>query len=333
MKLTFHLPDQNMITLRDSECLPALLQREDIKETMFTQWFELNKRDENARKLTYSQIPEHYVWHDNVKLWKPRKQRKSIGRIVYSNPASGDRYYLRMLLNVVRGPRSFKELKTVNKRTYETCKEACNAYGLISDDKEWTLAISEARFWASGSKLRDLFVTILLFCEVNSPLQLWDQNWEALSEDILHKKRKQFKFPNLQLTETQIKNYCLVAIKELLNINGKSLSDFPELPMPDPTLLTNMDNRLIREELDYDMKEVSVEHQKLYNSLNSDQRSIYSKVVTSVQEKRGGFYFVYGPGGTGKTFLYKAIISRLRSERIIVLAVASSGIWDSTYDF
>nr|GEW46731.1 hypothetical protein [Tanacetum cinerariifolium] len=33
-----------------------------------------------------------------------------------------------------------------------------------------------------------------------------------------------------------------------------------------------------------------------------------------------------GKGGTGKTFLYKTIISRLRSERKIVLALASSGI-------
>nr|GEZ74643.1 DNA helicase [Tanacetum cinerariifolium] len=36
--------------------------------------------------------------------------------------------------------------------------------------------------------------------------------------------------------------------------------------------------------------------------------------------------FVYGHGGTGKTFLWKTIISSLRSEGKIVLAVASSGI-------
>ena len=35
---------------------------------------------------------------------------------------------------------------------------------------------------------------------------------------------------------------------------------------------------------------------------------------------------MYGCGGTGKTFLWNAIISRLRSEKLIVLVVASSGI-------
>ncbi|XP_071740749.1 uncharacterized protein [Rutidosis leptorrhynchoides] len=42
--------------------------------------------------------------------------------------------------------------------------------------------------------------------------------------------------------------------------------------------------------------------------------------------KKGGLFFLYGPGGTGKTFLYNTVLAKLRSERLIVLAVASSGI-------
>ncbi|GJT54685.1 ATP-dependent DNA helicase PIF1-like protein [Tanacetum coccineum] len=154
-----------MVTLRDSDHLPALLQREGIDVTMFTDWFELNKRDPAARTLTYAEIPKRYVWHEKLKLWKPRKQQKCIGRIVYSSPASGERYYLRMLLNVVRGPKEFTELMIVNKRPYTTFKETCFAYGLLNDDKEWTHAISEASFWALGPQLRDLFVAILIFCD------------------------------------------------------------------------------------------------------------------------------------------------------------------------
>ena len=37
-------------------------------------------------------------------------------------------------------------------------------------------------------------------------------------------------------------------------------------------------------------------------------------------------FFVYGHGGTGKTFLWNTIINGIRSEGKIVLAVASSGI-------
>ncbi|GJX85288.1 uncharacterized protein Tco_0336062 [Tanacetum coccineum] len=272
MQLSFHLPNQNAITLRDSENLPALLQREGIDVTMFTDWFELNKRDPAARTHTYADIPKHYVWHEQKKLWLPRKQRKCIGRIVYSSPASGERYYLRMLLNVVRGVTGFEHLMTVNHRLYATFKEVCFAYGLLNDDREWTKALSEASLWALGPQMRDIFITMLLFCDVARPLKLWETNWQALSEDILHKKQKLYKYPELQLTDEQIRNYCLIEIQELLRRFGRSLTDFKDLPQPNPNLLTNMDNR------------------------------------------------------TGKTFLYQTIISRLRSERRIVLAVASSGV-------
>ncbi|GJX58118.1 hypothetical protein Tco_0289508 [Tanacetum coccineum] len=94
MKLNFHLSNQNTVTLRDSANLHALLEREGIDVTMFTDWFELNKRDLAARTLTYAKIPKQYVWHEQQTLWKPRKKQKCSSRIVYSNPASGERYYL-----------------------------------------------------------------------------------------------------------------------------------------------------------------------------------------------------------------------------------------------
>ncbi|GJT55210.1 ATP-dependent DNA helicase PIF1-like protein [Tanacetum coccineum] len=189
-----------------------------------------------------------------------------------------------MLLNVARGPCGFKELMSVNKKVYPTFKAVCFAYGLLNDDKEWAHAIKEAAFWALAPQLRDLFVTMLLFCDVSRPLHLWEQTWELLSEDILR------------------------------------------LPRPNPALLTQIDNRLIREAMDFDVKTSKIEHDKLHSLLNPEQHVIYDRVIQSVQSQSGQFYFVYGPGGTGKTFLYKTIISRLRPERKIVLAVASSGI-------
>jgi molybdopterin-guanine dinucleotide biosynthesis protein len=43
-------------------------------------------------------------------------------------------------------------------------------------------------------------------------------------------------------------------------------------------------------------------------------------------EKLANVFFVYGYGSTGKTFLWNAIILWLRSEKLIVIAVASSGV-------
>ncbi|KAK9071916.1 hypothetical protein SSX86_008347 [Deinandra increscens subsp. villosa] len=156
-------------------------------------------------------------------------------------------------------------------------------------------------------------------------LQLWEQNWETLCKDIVYRKRKYFRFPNLELTPEQKKSYCLLEIQELLQQNGRSLDDYDELLKPDLKLLDGLDNRLIREELSYDTIQEAAMQQRLCNALNNDQKLIYDHVIDSVQQQKGGLFFVYGLGGTGKTFLYRAIFDRVRSERMIALAVASSG--------
>ena len=42
--------------------------------------------------------------------------------------------------------------------------------------------------------------------------------------------------------------------------------------------------------------------------------------------KEGECFFVYGHGGTGKTYLYRTILSGIRSKGKTALAVTSSGI-------
>ncbi|CAN0920587.1 ATP-dependent DNA helicase PIF4 [Linum grandiflorum] len=48
--------------------------------------------------------------------------------------------------------------------------------------------------------------------------------------------------------------------------------------------------------------------------------------MQSVDDGGAGLFFLHGHGGTGKTYLYKCIISEIRSRDQITLAVASSGI-------
>ncbi|XP_074352922.1 uncharacterized protein LOC141692081 [Apium graveolens] len=87
-----------------------------------------------------------------------------------------------------------------------------------------------------------------------------------------------------------------------------------------------MQNRLIAEEVSYNVKEMKVEHDKLYSNLNVEQQRVYDSVINNVNSKKGGIFFVHRSGGCGKTFLWKTLIFHLRSEKKIVLHVASSGI-------
>ncbi len=62
--------------------------------------------------------------------------------------------------------------------------------------------------------------------------------------------------------------------------------------------------------------------------LNQHQRSIYDNVIDAVHDPRpvDKTFFVDGLGGAGKTFLYRCLLSRVRSTGDIVLSMASSGI-------
>ncbi|KAF8102818.1 hypothetical protein N665_0193s0002 [Sinapis alba] len=177
IKLPVHLPGQHRTVFDESANLEEAIGREDIEKTMLTSWFVACETYEEARELTYVELPTRFVYHTSGKLWTPRKMGGAIGRVVYISPAAGDVYFLRILVNVVRGPRSFQE-------------EACYARGLLDDDREWHDAIEEPSYWATGRQLRRLFVIIILFCQVINPLKLWDHTWKFLAEDILYMKRR-----------------------------------------------------------------------------------------------------------------------------------------------
>src|SRR3954468_9284141 len=48
--------------------------------------------------------------------------------------------------------------------------------------------------------------------------------------------------------------------------------------------------------------------------------------MDAVEKQQGGVFFLYGYGGTGKTFMWNTLSAALRSKKKIVLPVASSGI-------
>jgi ATP-dependent DNA helicase PIF1 len=61
--------------------------------------------------------------------------------------------------------------------------------------------------------------------------------------------------------------------------------------------------------------------------LNQDQRYAFNTIVTAVEHHpERAHFFLQGPAGTGKTFLYRCLCLYFRARSQIVLCVASSGI-------
>ncbi|GJR60299.1 DNA helicase [Tanacetum coccineum] len=116
--------EDESLTFRDSQSLASIVDDEKKKKTTLTEW-----------------------------------QRKGEGcRLVYVQPASGELFYLRMLLCHQQGCKTFKDIQTVNKVIYDTYRAACEALGLLGDDKEWHTALEEAAFSSTPTELRNLFV-------------------------------------------------------------------------------------------------------------------------------------------------------------------------------
>jgi hypothetical protein len=131
----------------------------------------------------------------------------------------------------------------------------------------------------------------------------------------------------LVLTEDQIKSYTLAEIEKLLQAHGKDMKkDYPSMPRPDVSLNTEGLNMLIYDELKYDKEQLLKEHAELMSTMTAEQRKIYDTIMARVEANKPGLFFLYGYGGTGKTFIWRAMSSALRSKGEIVLTVASSGI-------
>ncbi|TVU14783.1 hypothetical protein EJB05_38276, partial [Eragrostis curvula] len=63
---------------------------------------------------------------------------------------------------------------------------------------------------------------------------------------------------------------------------------------------------------------------KIVHTLNPEQRAAFDEIMDHVKSGKGQVFFVDGPGGTGKTYLYKALIATVREMCLIAVAIATS---------
>ncbi|XP_076920917.1 uncharacterized protein LOC143582176 [Bidens hawaiensis] len=326
-RLPFHLPGQHHVLYGVDDDLDNVLEKvESVSSSMFTGWMKCNEMYASARELTYVELPTEFVWHAQPRRWERRKSRFSIGRIHVVSPATGEAYFVRILLNRVKGPQSFEDIRTVNGRLQPSFRDDCYSLGLLEDDQEYIEAIEEASHSSLGHGVRTLFATMLSFDSLSRPDHVWINTWKWLSDDILYNQRRLLKSPELSLTEDQIKNLTLFEIEKILLRNNSSLRKYQTMPFPDAEYISIASNSLIQEELSYDQNLLKLEFQTLFNSITNEQKNVFDRIMMVVQQNKGGVFFVYGYGGTGKTYLWKILSTAIRSKGEIVLTVASSRI-------
>jgi hypothetical protein len=330
VRLQVHLPNQQLVTWNQDATpnLQTVLEDQETKDTTLTGYFKANANTRHdfsaACHLLYQDFPSKFVWNTKERRWTPRKKDTAIGRMYYAHPSSGERFYLRTLLCAVKGATSFEVLRSVNGVILPTFHAACLARGLLEDDSEWRQCLQEAAHMASGHQLRNLFVTILRDCSPSDPLALWLEFRGNICDDIHHRLHAQHILDNA--TEDEIYDYGLHLIDQILRAGNRALQDWPAMPLLQRNWALAVGNRLIAQQRSYVIHEQTHLATQRVPTLNDEQRPAFDDIVTAVETKSGQTFFLSGPGGTGKTYLYNTLCCLLRGQGKIVLCVASSGI-------
>jgi hypothetical protein len=195
----------------------------------------------------------------------------------------------------VSGAISYDDLRTVNGVILPTFREAAERRGLIEADNSLDKCMAKATLYQMPSSLRRLFATILVFCEPSDVRGLWNRHLDAMSEDYRR---------NIQST-LAVEQMVLIDIRNLLHSMSKDIKSFP---LPDINDTYDAANGIPREIFEESSIYPNADDVALEGSLNNEQRAAFDEIISTIDSAEGRVFFVDGSGGTGKTYLYKALL-------------------------
>ena len=309
-------------------CLPGLEEQKVANppvSPLMAYFNECKIEGSKASTLKYSEMPLHYTWKGSKTdgYWKPRQRGfgQQIGRVPYRmlSPHNHEYFYLRTLLNVRTGVKSFEELKTIQLEDGSSYistnyKEACQKLGLFHDDSEWDKVMEEACVWGFPKSLRMLAANILLYNRPVDPCSFISKHQDILTEDFVRS--------NESVSETEITEYLLVELKKVLEAASSNLK---HVGLPEPEKIKRMSKAFAHEYV-WNLETLKEEQFECLPNLTEEQKLMFDLVRESVMESKGELYFIDAPGGSGKSFAANCIMNEIRMSNMVVLACASSGI-------
>ena len=111
---------------------------------MLVAFFEKHLELGPNHKYLYREFPEHFTWDGKEKEWRERTKGKAVGRIAYTTPSEGEKFYLRLLLANIRGPTSFTDLLTTNGKLCTSFQEVATEHGFLKSNNIFEICMEEA---------------------------------------------------------------------------------------------------------------------------------------------------------------------------------------------
>ena len=226
---------------------------------------------------------------------------------------------MRCLLHYVKRAQSYEDLRTFEGKLFPTFREAAIARHLLDDDREWQKCLYEASQIKTGSQLWYLFASIIGFGAPVVPFELWSEFKDALCDDILYRAR--IGQPLTEMCES-IWMRALHLISEYCKPLGISLERCPGFKILDWSL---GESNNIDDSVNIEMCRNSFER-TMPLLLNQDQLNGLNDIILAVNSNIQRTFLIGGLGGSGKTFLYSALLDYFVAASIPCIPVASSGV-------
>ena len=132
----------------------------------------------------------------------------------------------------------------------------------------------------------------------------------------------------------QSENDLLLYLEHHLSRNNETLQKYD---LPEPVAVIDYprnieDCQIFKEERPQDIEEIISEKDKWLSLMNKEQKKAYDAIMNSIERNTDNptptdhVFFVDGPGGTGKTLLFNAVLNTVRGNGDYALACATSGI-------
>ncbi|GJY51126.1 DNA helicase [Tanacetum coccineum] len=168
-------------------------------------------------------------------------------------------------------------------------KAACEALGLLGDDREWETTLEEACVSSTSEQLICVFSHILLHCDVADPSKVWTKYLEQMSQDIPKKVSEKVKHssgkPSLAVFIRKERLYWQLHLQsaqlgKLLADNDLIICD--EAPMND---------RHCFEALDRSLRDIVNSSSSLFRALSKlidfiyDQSTLHTPSAMTLQQK------------------------------------------------
>uniref|UniRef100_A0A914I8K2 ATP-dependent DNA helicase n=1 Tax=Globodera rostochiensis TaxID=31243 RepID=A0A914I8K2_GLORO len=288
--------------------------------TRLTAFFDLCSNDPDVSELTYDRVPYRYYWNQKHRKWIKRKRplveevagARMFVRVYTVSPKHCELFAIRALLLHRPGPKSFKDLRTIDGQCYANFTEAAIQLNLLENDIIFAGAMRDACIDNMNlNKLQHFFAMLIAHGRPSDPQKLFNTFLDQMRP---HRAGVDPDIPSQSLERRR--GEVMRNLEYYLTCMSTSCGEVGLCGLPSDYSFgyqgaileeTRLENDFYGDHAQRLTPQKLVE--KHVKKLNVDQRKAFA-CITEAVNGRGNkrCFFVEGSGGCGKTFLYNTLI-------------------------